>query len=1386
MAGIEEFTEEYFARQRANMAKPYPSGQASFEIKDPSFVQNVWDEVTVQPFWNMLAQSADVFQKYDAEFDPLTPENLKGFEQYSSVLREARNPEHAAAIKDRITRFSETKTRIDEEGGILSGFVSEIFNPINYLVPGAPLRRGVGVVSGFGRGVAAGAPGQIVDEALRQTVDPTATLMESGSNLAYGMVFAGLLGSGIGFIKAPDGSQVVPDVNGIAKKYEGDINRHMSEPPTRTPEAEAVLVQLDEVTTKIDELQSRADTTPKERLDAELSALRTQQEDLLAKSTQILEAPAPPLKEEPKFATGVYKLADSLSGMLRINSYGDLITSGVGRWETFGHRMLGEMDLVLNKNKLDKLPTEASLYLGNGMNIGLGVQYRDQMNFTFGEYLGGGLEQMTVAGLNLPVTGRRIADVARGAVGKRASDGLMTYPEFKDVIYRSLRDDGTIAVPDKRPDGTLISDRERKMIEKGAEQTVAFYRELGERFTESGYLRTKQGAIKQLDLHKDALKEHQDRLTALYGIENPTAKQLVEIEIRQEAIAAIGNKITEFNTFGVRDEDFFQQKIKDIAVSKKAAQVRAGEKLDELTEDFTQRRLEMEGELADLLNKDPADISSRDLKRMAYLEQRLEKGLTEKQEAFVERLEQTTGKKYSQRQSDYLFYLMQKEEELAQIRKDIDDGTITYENLRKNYVSIIYDLDAIVSDEAGSQIFRKKVTAKFKEDSERAGYSREKKDLAYSLGIDEATAFVEKNSLRDIMARIEALESARRGLREAMAPEDLQKIIDEQRRVRNAISGRMAEVEAKLTPEEIAAAPRRELDLEVLKTRLTYLIGQANLDKMPSGKQAEEIERLINERVNQTMNNILRQGEMGELSVGTSNGASFMARRKLGFSPHEIADFTITDLDALSIAYAQRGGMASQVTKGFGSRDATIGIYKALADGIDDLKGNDFDKLMEQTRKAKNSMDDVRDYALGDQWAKDVTAWDRKAVRAILDWSTVNLLDNAVVPSLADAVRPITTFGVSRTMEFAFKGMFADLDAMKNMSKELKQLTGEFGEVSGAAAAHTYVNGGGVSSAGTNWATKSLDKFSSFANGPFFILNGLSILTEVLKKWTGLMSAHFIIEDAGRIAGKTADEKTLVNWRASGLSEEDAIKINKLVQDGIIERPNYGYYANTSKWGDDELVNKFAVANRAQIRRTIVTSGPANKPTIAQGFVGQGDERREIALGRIPFQLMSWAFAANNKIMLSALQGRDANVFGTALSLVGMGAMVSYLTTPDSIWEKLSLEEKMLRSTERSGIFGIFTDTSSMVEQATRGQYGIRPMLGMDPPYGQADGYRQFTRIAGAPTSNFVELYKIFVDQDLTDRERAKSVINLIPLTGAFYWKEGWQQLGKSAADAWD
>jgi len=1399
MADIDELTAAYFEEQRASLVKPLPSGIAARQDTSGNFVSHVWDEITVQPFWNAIAQTVDGLQKYDSTYEPLSKENIQGFEQYTDVLREARNKEHADAIKARITRFSETKERIDENGGILSGFASEIFNPMNYLIPGSGLIRGVGVARGFARGVAVGAPGQIADEALRQKVDPTATLMESGSNLVYGLVFSGLLGSGVGMMKKID-------IDGLSDSYRKDIDRHTGvraqfEQGKEKATTDITNIDLD-ARLKDLETQLEGSKNAKERsairkeIDAiykEMSSVTVKPEtkDAVTPEVKADVAPAAKVVDEleqvkPSPKTGVYKLGDKLKGILRINAYGDLITSGVGAWETFGHRVIGEHDVVLNRNVFDKLPTDMSLYLGNGRNTGRAIEYRDNMTNIFGEYLGGGLDQFTVAGLNIPVTGRRLTDWARGIFGSRNSDGLMNYLEFKDMAYRSLRDDGSIVVPDKRPDGTVISDHERKSITKAAEETAALYRELGERFIKTGYLRTKQSALKQLDIFKSAMTEHQDRLTSLYAVENPTNKQLVEIMVREEALQKIGDKVTEMNTFGVKEEDFYQDRIKGIIASRMAKVEKAADRLESLKQDFANRRLEIETELQDLLDMDPNKVTSAHIRRMNYLEKKLEKGLSEKQQAFLEDLEAQTEKKYSKKQIQYLYYMFEKADELAQIRKDIEDGTISYERLRENYVPIVYDLDRILTDEAGNQVFRKKIKDKFNEDSSANNFFREKKELAYEYGLQDAARFVETaEDLRTIFKEIERLEKEARGLRTSLAPEEIKKIVQEQNRIKKVVDERKAAIEENMTKEEIDAykSKDREMDITGLETRLAVLYGMERIRQIPSDELAAKIDYMIDKRVDGAMNSILRQSELGELSVGTSNGASFMAKRKLGFSPHEIADFTITDLDALSIAYSHRGGMASQLTGAFGSRDSIVGLYRALADGVNDLADDNLESLVKQIEKAKNAMIDVRDYSLGDQWVKDVTAWDRKAVRSILDWSTTTNLANSVVSSLADTTRAITTFGVQKNMEFAFKGLFSDMAAMKNMTAELKSLTGEFGEVAGAVSAHTFVNGG-VSSAGTNWMTKSLDKFSGFANGPMFIANGLTILTEILKRWTGLMSAHFLIEDAVKIANKSADDRTLRNWNAASLSEQDAVKIAKLIEDNVIERPNYGYYANTSKWNDDDLVNRFAVAVRTEIRRTIVTSGPANRPTVAQGFIGQGPDRKEVAMARIPFHLMSWAFAANNKIMLSALQGRDANVFGSALTLIGMGGVVSYLQTPTDFWDKLTMEEKILRSVEKSGVFGVFTDIPSMVETASRGHYGVRPMLGMDPPYGEVDGYRQLNRVLGAPSVNFTNLYKAFVDQDLTDRQKAKALVGVIPLSNAFYWKEGWQQLGRSAADS--
>ena len=130
------------------------------------------------------------------------------------------------------------------------------------------------------------------------------------------------------------------------------------------------------------------------------------------------------------------------------------------------------------------------------------------------------------------------------------------------------------------------------------------------------------------------MTEHQDRLVGLYAIENPTAKQLAEIEVREEALKVIGDKITEMNTFGVKDEDFYQDRIRGIAaarlIKKENIKAKTGERLSKAQEtladleyDIAYRRMQLEAELEDLLSLPSDKVTMGHLRRMSYLEKKI-------------------------------------------------------------------------------------------------------------------------------------------------------------------------------------------------------------------------------------------------------------------------------------------------------------------------------------------------------------------------------------------------------------------------------------------------------------------------------------------------------------------------------------------------------------------------------------------------------------------------------------------------------------------------------------------------------------------------------------------------------------------------------------------
>lgn len=256
------------------------------------------------------------------------------------------------------------------------------------------------------------------------------------------------------------------------------------------------------------------------------------------------------------------------------------------------------------------------------------------------------------------------------------------------------------------------------------------------------------------------------------------------------------------------------------------------------------------------------------------------------------------------------------------------------------------------------------------------------------------------------------------------------------------------------------------------------------------------------------------------------------------------------------------------------------------------------------------------------------------------------------------------------------------------------------------------------------------------------------------------------------------NKKDLEFLASYGIGREDAIKIASMP----INRDRGLILANTNEWTDKDAVRKFFGAVEGIQRRTINTPSAADKPTIMMGILGKGADRKESIMMALPFQLKAWSFGANNKIVLSALQGRDASVMAGALGMFGLAYMANYIKTPTGVWNRQDFDEKLLTAFETSGIAALYGDLNFMAEQASQDTIGIRPMTGMKPKFGQeADVYDAAGEVAGPAISKMLDIYKAF--NNGTPRDKARVTVNAIPLNNLFWIPESFRAMSRKTLE---
>jgi len=351
------------------------------------------------------------------------------------------------------------------------------------------------------------------------------------------------------------------------------------------------------------------------------------------------------------------------------------------------------------------------------------------------------------------------------------------------------------------------------------------------------------------------------------------------------------------------------------------------------------------------------------------------------------------------------------------------------------------------------------------------------------------------------------------------------------------------------------------------------------------------------------------------------------------------------------------------------------------------------------------------------------------------------------------------------------------------MSDEQRTKLSGFHELAAGQTFRRFFDNGIEAGAAISRTSKFLEKIEGplayLSRTPLYALNGVGITTHYQKQFTGFVIADMFASRILRIADNTATKDDALLLVDYGISLDDARKMATMP----IEKDRGILFANTDAWVDRDLADKFYQAVQAVQDRVITTPTTADKPSIMMGVIGRGTSRKEASMLAVPFQLKSWGFAANNKIVLSALQGRDASLMSGILTMFGAGYLVSSLKTPEVMWDKMSLDERILMGIETSGILGLYGDLNFMIEQMSQDSIGLRPLMSMSPKRGQADQYDALGEVFGPGPSKMLDIYKSFSSPYATSRDRANSVIRALPFNNLIWIPRSFRTLARDTVE---
>ena len=539
-------------------------------------------------------------------------------------------------------------------------------------------------------------------------------------------------------------------------------------------------------------------------------------------------------------------------------------------------------------------------------------------------------------------------------------------------------------------------------------------------------------------------------------------------------------------------------------------------------------------------------------------------------------------------------------------------------------------------------------------------------------------------------------------------------------------------------------------------------------------------------------------------------GAKPLMHRKLDIPNREVLDWIETDVNFLMRQYHTKMAPAIEISRKFGDKHLDNELARMELKLIN--KHLKKEKDNQTLDKILNAFEDEKDKMLGTLNLQDPASLSKRTAAFLKDWASLAFMGKVIFSAMVDMARPVMVNGFAKTFKHGrFRLFTKNIEVYDKAISEVKYLSPAMEIVMGNSRKRFIEDGGQIGRGRAGWFNQLFDRIAIPANkaqGPFYIANLLSPWTVLWKDFQGIITNHRLLEDITKVSLGVADDFDVTRLASYGID----IKTAKLIAKMPYEKVDDLFLPNTNAWhkinGGSEAIHKFRQAAFADIQRTIITPSAADQYNLMHGVFRVNDAKiaqsLDNPLGRffgfqkttrggkfsnawmgLPFQFFSWAVAANRKLLISGLQGREVQVMGGAIAMITMGMMGDYMKNP-RYWKQKPLEEKIIRGVELSGIAGLFTDMNFMLETISGGFFdnpiGVRPMLGQELRFGDPNVSQAIGEFTGAgPSIPLDLLYAFATDQDYDDK--ASTLRRIMPLNTLWIWDRTFKNLWDKGAE---